>query len=462
MLTAHITDFLEEFRMSRTVEETAKSFAALAQRIEKVWIPHCAAESSFKSAVSWQLPALTPGDAISLAKDISARLIESCDGRKPAEVSTSEFWEGLAAQADEVDFVNFTSNIEGIVRSTFDFLLYASARLPSRTASVNWDRVKDAGIIPKTLASKLRSLEDRIKAIEPRTAGLAEKIEAIEAAHDAAEQLPTDLEELKTAKEAVTESVLETSKNRVLVSEDLRISHEVLSKLEEMKIEAEKLIERCNQAYRIATSTGLAGAFEHRSRSLAKVGWAWVAILFVALTAAIFLGKDRYDTIRDMISTDPSTSIIYLNFIFAVLGVAAPVWLAWLATRSIGQSFRLSEDYAYKASISKAYEGYREEAISLDGEFAKRLFGSALSRLDEAPSRFIIGQENSSPVEDLLKNETMQKFFNLVPEAKEMFTKYLVDGKSLIAGAIGGAFAAESAKSRSDNSASSGHDAEGS
>jgi hypothetical protein len=428
--------------MPRTIEETAKSFSAIAQRIEKIWIPHCAVDSSFKTAVAWQLPALTPGDAMGLAKDIAARLIESCDGRKPSEVNTSEFWEGLAVQADQIDFVNFTSNMEGIVRSTYDFLFYVSARLPSRTATVNWDSVKDAGVIPKSLASKLRSLEDRLKAMEPRTVGLAEKIAAIESAHDAAEQLPTDLEELRSAKETVKESLAETSKNSALTSEDLKTSREVLANLHELKKEAEQLIDRFKQAYRITTSTGLAGAFEYRSRSLARVGWVWVSILISALGVAIWLGKDRYDTIREILSSEHSPSMIYLNLIFAVLGVAAPVWLAWLATRSIGQSFRLSEDYAYKASISKAYEGYREEAISLDGDFARRLFGSALSRLDEAPSRFIVNQDHNSPVEELLRNETLQKFFELVPEAQERFTRFLIETKSAVAGAVVGSVAA--------------------
>lgn len=425
--------------MARSIEESSKSFTSLAQRIEKVWIPHCAAESTFKSALGWHLPALTPNDAIGLAKDIANRLIESCDGRKPSEVVTSDYWEALSIQADQIDLVNFPSNMEGVIRSTLDFLIYASARLPSRTASVNWERVKDASLIPKNLATKLRSLEDKIKAIEPRTTGLATKLDAVEAAHDAAEQLPTNLEELKTATETVKEKAGETAVNSALVAEDLKASRLALESLRELKQEAEQLIVRCKQAYRITTSTGLAGAFEYRSKNLAMVGWVWVVILILALGVAIWLGKDRYDTIREILISDHSTSMVYLNLIFSVLGVAAPVWLAWLATRSIGQSFRLSEDYAYKASISKAYEGYREEAVSLDGDFAKRLFGSALSKLDEAPSRFIVSKDHNSPIEELLQNETLKKFFAAVPGAQEKFMQVLVDTKTAVAGAVGGA-----------------------
>lgn len=63
------------------------------------------------------------------------------------------------------------------------------------------------------------------------------------------------------------------------------------------------------------------------------------------------------------------------------------MWFAWLATKQIGQRFHLAEDYAFKASVAKAYEGYRKEAARIDPEFEARLFGSALTRLDEAPLR---------------------------------------------------------------------------
>jgi hypothetical protein len=54
------------------------------------------------------------------------------------------------------------------------------------------------------------------------------------------------------------------------------------------------------------------------------------------------------------------------DVVLSLLSIGAPIWLAWQATKQIGQRFRLSEDYAFKASISRAYEGFRREAARID------------------------------------------------------------------------------------------------
>lgn len=76
---------------------------------------------------------------------------------------------------------------------------------------------------------------------------------------------------------------------------------------------------------------------------------------------------------------------IWLHIILSIVSVGAPLWFAWLATKQIGQRFRLAKDYSYKASVAKAYEGYRREAARIDEDFENRLFDSALTRLEEAP-----------------------------------------------------------------------------
>ena len=104
-----------------------------------------------------------------------------------------------------------------------------------------------------------------------------------------------------------------------------------------------------------------------------------------------------------------------------------------------------STDYAFKASVSKAYEGFRKEAVSLDPEFAKRLFGSALDRLDELPSRLVTKGHHNSPVEALLSNEGVRTFLGDFPDTRERFLKLFQDGK-LAVGTLAGA-AASAAKS---------------
>ncbi|MNY46132.1 hypothetical protein D3C86_1812830 [compost metagenome] len=70
----------------------------------------------------------------------------------------------------------------------------------------------------------------------------------------------------------------------------------------------------------------------------------------------------------------------------------------------MGQRFRLAEDYAFKASVAKAYEGYRNEALALNNpEFAGRLFGVALERLEEAPLRLVANDPmHATPFQELI------------------------------------------------------------
>jgi hypothetical protein len=77
--------------------------------------------------------------------------------------------------------------------------------------------------------------------------------------------------------------------------------------------------------------------------------------------------------------------------------VGAPLWFAWVATKQLGQRFRLAEDYGFKASVAKAYEGYRRDAVRIDPRFEAQLFGIALRRLEEAPLRMIEEEAHGSP-----------------------------------------------------------------
>jgi hypothetical protein len=428
--------------MTRSVSELAKCFTSLSVRINTGWSPHYAVGTTLRKTIGTSAPALAPQDAIDLADSISDRILDFAADGNSAETVTTDYWDSLGSQADQIEFSTITSDPVNTTRSTFDFLLFVASVLPTRPADVDWDRVKNSTQIPKQLATRLRGLEARLTDLEPRASVVDDKISVIEAAHDAAERLPTDLEELKTSSDKIIALSEASAKADLRISDFLKKSSDHFAAIETHRNEAAALVKKCDEAYRITTSAGLAGAFEYRSKSLANVGWIWVVILIVSLVAAVLLGKNRYDGLNVLLVGEHAPALVYLNILFAILGVAAPVWLAWLATRSIGQSFRLSEDYAFKASVSKAYEGYRKEAVSLDPEFAKRLFGSALNRLDEAPSRFIVSEDHNTPIQDLLENESMKKFFAAFPDVQEKFGRFIVDAKSAVGGAVAGAVAA--------------------
>ncbi len=110
-----------------------------------------------------------------------------------------------------------------------------------------------------------------------------------------------------------------------------------------------------------------------------------------------------------------ASSVIVLNLGLSLLSVGAPIWFAWLATKQIGQRFRLSEDYAFKASISRAYEGFRREAARIDGDMEAKLLSSALARLDELPLRLVETDTHGSPWHELASSDAVKQAFRAVP-----------------------------------------------
>jgi hypothetical protein len=105
-----------------------------------------------------------------------------------------------------------------------------------------------------------------------------------------------------------------------------------------------------------------------------------------------------------------------LNLLLSLLSVGAPVWFGWLATKQIGQRFRLAEDYAFKASVSRAYEGFRREAARVDKDMEARLLSSALGRLDEIPLRLVETEAHGSPWHELASSPIVKNAMSLVPE----------------------------------------------
>ncbi|MDK1376154.1 MULTISPECIES: hypothetical protein [unclassified Sinorhizobium] len=409
-----------------TLNESAKCFDELAARIEKVWCAVVPKDKTFLEVQGWPHIALTPEDAALLAKDIATRI------RKQGEDLNPDYWEQMASQAKQITFANFSSDPNQVSKSTFDFLTLCSLNLPTRPADVNWDKVKSQSYIPRELSRRITSMEGRLKALEPRAETVQAKIEAIEAAHDAADRLPTDMEELRRSNSELRLLLSEATKNAGEIERNLGLVGKATTEIERFHAETATLVQKCNENYRITTSAGLAAAFDQRSKTLSKTAWVWVAILAVALVSAVVIGSSRLDSIKGLLTQSTPTSLIILNILVAIVGVGGPVWLAWLATRNIGQSFKLSEDYAFKASISKAYEGYRKEAVNLDVEFAKRLFGSALTRLDEAPSRFISERDHNSPMEALLDSPAIKAFIEAFPEVREKLASFVVEQKGLL------------------------------
>lgn len=297
---------------------------------------------------------------------------------------------------------------------TFLFTLHGLQKELAATLSP-YDHSK-AVVKLRKLTNQVRSMEARLKELEPRTTSLSSMVARIENAHDAADQFPTDLASLAEDREKLQGLLRNATKDYGHI-EELRVKADQLDdRLRRSTEDAKSVLERCETAYSAATSVGLAAAFSERSGVLSKSMWIWVAGLVVALVAGSYFGSAQLHALSELSKlSDVTTSVVILNLMLSLLSVGAPVWFGWLATKQIGQRFRLSEDYAFKASISRAYEGFRREAARVDENMEARLLASALTRLDEQPLRLVETDTHGSPWHELAASDLVKEAMRAVP-----------------------------------------------
>lgn len=316
--------------------------------------------------------------------------------------------------------------------------------------AVGWTPVPAKASMPVPLVRRVAAAKGRVEELESAIPDLAQKVTAINAAHLVAENLEVDLQALTEAREAVERTATETDvnsakaellanqaataleamqkraentweyvqrKSEAALDDAEKTAKSSMEKMEKHEETALKLIAQCEAAYHITTTKGLAGAFDQRAGSLAWSMRGWVVGLAAALAAGSWIGAARLSTLATALAeASPNWPAIVSHIVLSVLGVGAPLWFAWLATKQIGQRFRLSEDYAFKASVAKAYEGYRKEAALLDPEFQATLFRSALTRLEEAPLRLVEAEQHGSPWAEILSSDVVKNALKIAPD----------------------------------------------
>lgn len=283
---------------------------------------------------------------------------------------------------------------------------------------LGWEIMKDNKALPVQLSRRLKATQLELDELIPDKNILKEQIQLISEATSASASLPIDLEKLKAAQKTIEDNQLRSSDSMAKMEKYLDEATNGSTMLNLQAEQATKLINQCDEAYRATTTKGLAGAFDRRSGRLNWSIVSWVLCLFIGLGGAIIIGALRYKVIEDSLTASNSTGgMIFIHILLSIASISAPIWLAWLSTKQISQRFKLAEDYSYKATVAKAYEGYRREAARIDPLFEKRLFDSALTRLEEAPLRLIDedSETHGSPFHELMSSKAVVKLLEGVP-----------------------------------------------
>ncbi|MFA8299723.1 MAG: hypothetical protein ACEPOV_06155 [Hyphomicrobiales bacterium] len=290
----------------------------------------------------------------------------------------------------------------------------------------SFERLENEELLPKKLKNKLDSINVRIKEIEPETEQLENKIKLIKEAHDTANNLPIELKYLKDTRHKVKQTSNEISLLFSKVKELEKEASKKLKLIEEKEKATCNLVEKCDEAYRITTTQGLAASFDQRAKRNTRSMWVWIVILIASLSIIGYIGHNRYEHFTNTFdSTNINWGFIWMKMAISFITMAAPVWLAWMSTKQITQRFKLAEDYHYKATVAKSYEGYRKEAVSLDKKFQDRLFDTALTRFEEAPLRLMDKENHGSPFHEFFNSSLFDKMLSLFPEVRDRLQEKL-------------------------------------
>lgn len=404
--------------MHKSLEAVCSSLDALSTAVLSAWNN----DSTLNQQMGWNTPALTRQDLSDMAKRLSERIRtinpDKIDDKLVTELQLIPQKLQLLQANTVPQMFNGGNSVAAVPAYVITLASFQNMLEPLLSYTVAVDPKR----MPVHVAKRIRSLQAQIDQLIPDAQKLASQITLIQDATEAAESLPTDMQALEAAQKKVEALATQSDKLYTAIEQRKTEASEKTEQINKRWEEAERLVSQCDEAYRITTTAGLAAAFDRRAKHLNWSMVAWVVGLLAALAAGAYLGEGRVALLsRELASSTPNLGAIGLQAILSLLSIGAPLWFAWVATKQIGQRFRLAEDYGFKASVAKAYEGYRKEAARIDAAFEARLFSSALSRLEEPPLRFVDNVSHGSPWQEFFSSPHFQKALETIPELKELF-----------------------------------------
>lgn len=419
--------------MNQHLENACSALDGLATTVVNTW----GSDGTVGDSVGWFAPTVTRHDLADLARklaaDIRSAAVEELD--EELEKTIADLPRRLQVLQSNTVPQMFGGNAGQAIPAYVSTIQILRAMI---LPGIGWQSVPDSKALPAPLARRARAAQAQLDQLAPDLVGLRNQIEEIQSAHKVADSLPIDLQALAEARERLTKASTEALVTEGKIKDAWEQSERHLKLTKQKQEEAQKLVDQCEDAYKITTTKGLAGAFDQRASRLALSMWGWVIGLIIALVLGSFIGAHRLEVLSAALQAPtPNWGGVAIQCVLSLLSVGAPLWFAWLATKQVGQRFRLAEDYAFKASIAKAYEGYRKEAARIDPDFEHRLFGSALSRLDEAPLRLVEAGTHGSPWHELANSDAVRRALDAAPEFRDKMIDLLREAVAASAKVLG-------------------------
>lgn len=207
----------------------------------------------------------------------------------------------------------------------------------------------------------------------------------------------------KSKKEQVDE--LHKSYEGHIASEKAKIA-EYIDAFDKYKTAKEAEIEGLLKS---ATNASLASAFESfRSQTeiLKNTSEKYFFYSIIALVAAIIL--PYVPCFKEWMFTSDN---VYIELLRRVLFTGPFVWLAYYQAKKTNQYFRLEQEYAHKAVVSRSFEGYKSQVMELykdnsaSQDMLQKLLGGSIDTVAKNPAEVLDSAKGSShPLEDIKEN----------------------------------------------------------
>lgn len=395
---------------------------------------------NFTASFGWNYPSISIHNITDTIINITERLNKytSPDIPKEFEDSVDSLIEDLNKQTDIVKqyLVHDAGRINTIVPSILFLLQIISCDIETQLYS--WDQIDNKKLIPKNLKNRIRALNLQLETLEGDCENISGKVNTINSAYETAESLPAVIQDLNDARDKLASTIKEArddiNKYRNEISEikdNISITksksntmHDEikhwLAETESHAKNASSLVSQCDDALQITTTQGLAAGFDQKAKELQNSIWVWIIGLLVALAFGIGIGSSRVADFTEALKGDLTAGQAILHTIISIFSIGGPLWLAWISTQQINHRFKLSEDYSYKATVAKAFTGFRKISEGFNQETSERLFNSTLDRFDEMPLRLVSGKDYNSPWHEFIDSEAFKKAIDMVPSlAKE-------------------------------------------
>ncbi len=395
---------------------------------------------NFNNSFGWNYPSISVSGITNTILNITEKLNEykSPDIPKEFEDTVDGLISDVNKQTEIVKsyLAHDAGRINALVPSILLLLQVVSSDIETQLYS--WNQIDNRKLVPKNLKNRLRALSSQLDSLEGDCENINDKVSTINNAYETAESLPAVIQDLNDAREKLLSTIKETrddiNKYKNEISEIKAYIGLAKSDSESMRDEirvllantnayaqsASSLVEQCDDALQITTTQGLAAGFDQKAKELQKSIWVWIVGLLVALAFGIGIGSSRVAEFTDALKSNLTAGQAILHTIISIFSIGGPLWLAWISTQQINHRFKLSEDYSYKATVAKAFTGFRKISEDFNQETSERLFNSTLDRFDEMPLRLVSGKDYNSPWHEFIDSEAFKKAIDMVPSlAKE-------------------------------------------